>query len=58
MEEILYKAHELGVFEELMEEVKKIRAANEFKSRLDIYEIALENVLKKKLDEGIDFESK
>lgn len=58
MEEILYKAHELGVFEELMEEVKKIRAANEFKSRLDIYEMALENILKKKLDEGIDFESK
>lgn len=58
MEEILYKAHELGVFDEFMEEVKKVRNDNKFKNRYEIYEIALENILKKKYDEGVDFKEK
>ena len=46
MEEILYKVHELGVFEEFMEEVKKLRIDNKYKSPVEIYETALENVVK------------
>jgi len=48
MEEILYKAHELNLFEEFMQEVNEIRKNHNYKSRDEIYEIALQNVLKKK----------
>jgi hypothetical protein len=46
MEEILYRVHELGLFEEFIEEVKKLRINNKYKSAIEIYETALENVLK------------
>lgn len=58
MEEILYKVHELGLFDEFFEEVKEVRKQLGNKSREDIYEIALENLLKKKLNQGIDFNKK
>lgn len=55
MEEILYKAHELGIFEQFMEEVKELRKIHIFKDTLELYETALENILKK-INQGVDFE--
>ena len=48
IEDILYKVHELGIFEEFMELVKQIRSQTPFIERLQAYEKALEQLLSKK----------
>ena len=52
-EDILYRAHELHLFDEFMNEVKEIRKHHNFKNRDEIYEMALENVIKKKEEKNI-----
>ena len=49
LEEILHEAHNLGFFDELLDEVKKIRL-NSSKKYLDLYEVyetAYQNIQKK-----------
>lgn len=48
IEEILYKVHELGIFEEFMELVKDIREQSPFIERLEAYEKALQQLLSEK----------
>jgi hypothetical protein len=47
IEEILYKVHELGIFEEFMNLVKEIREQTPFIERLEAYEKAFQKLLKK-----------
>lgn len=53
LEELLYEIHDLGVFDEVMEEVKKIKIENTYLSIGDLYERAFEMVLKKKSKKNI-----
>lgn len=48
IEEILYKVHELGIFEEFMNLVKEIREQTPFIERLKAYEQALEKLISEK----------
>lgn len=48
IEEILYKVHELGMFEEFMKLVKDIREQSPFIERLEAYETAFQKLISKK----------
>lgn len=48
LEDLLYEIHNKGVFDEVLEEVKKIKIENTYLSIGDLYERAFELVLKKK----------
>lgn len=53
LEDLLYEIHNLGVFDEVLEEVRKIKIENTYLSIGDLYERAFELVLKKKLEKNV-----
>jgi hypothetical protein len=58
LEDLLYEIHEKGLFDEVLEEVKNIRGDRKYISTVDLYEVALENILKKNFRQGIDINKK
>lgn len=49
LEEILHDAHDLGIFDEVLDEVKKLRSESNRKylDLTEVYETAIQNVKKK-----------
>lgn len=49
LEEILHDAHNLGIFNEVLDEVKKLRleSSRKYLDLTEIYEVAIQNVKKK-----------